>query len=220
MKRVLLAGASGMVGNLILKECLSSDEIDKVISIVRHKSDTIHPNLHEEIINDFSDYSAHQTLFENIDAAFFCIGVYTGQVPDKEFKTITVDYAVSFAKALKDNSPGANLCLLSGAGADRKEKSRTAFARYKGIAENSISKLDLNFYAFRPGYIYPVTPRKEPNVMYRISRSLYPVIKLLGSKASIKSTELAKAMFIVGMNGAKKEILENKDIIKTLSEIE
>ncbi len=209
-----------MVGNLILKECLSSDKIDKVISIVRHKSDNNHQKLQEEIITDFSDYSAHHTLFQNIDAAFFCIGVYTGQVPDKEFKTITVDYAISFANALKDNSPGANLCLLSGAGADRKEKSKTAFARYKGIAENSISKLDLSFYAFRPGYIYPVTPRKEPNMMYRISRALYPVIKLLGSNASIKSTELARAMFTVGMNGAKKEILENKDILKTLSGME
>ena len=218
MKRVLIAGASGMVGNLILEECLSSNEIDRVISLVRHKSHNNHQKLKEEIINDFSDYSAHQTLFQNIDAAFFCIGVYTGQVPDEEFRTITVDYAISFANALKDSSPAANLCLLSGAGADRKEKSKTAFARYKGIAENSISNLDLNFYTFRPGYIYPVTPRKEPNMMYRISRALYPVIKLLGSNASIKSTELARAMFTVGMNGAKKEILENKDIINILSE--
>ena len=202
-----------MVGSLILKECLDSDEVEKVISFVRKKSSHTYPKLQEKVIADFSDYSANQSLFQNIDAAFFCIGVYTGQVPDKEFKTITVDYAVSFAEALKKNSPGANLCLLSGAGADRTEKSRTAFARYKGIAENRIFGLDLNFYTFRPGYIDPVTPRIEPNLMYRISRTLYPVIRLFGSNASIKSTELAEAMFKVGMEGSEKEVLENADII-------
>ena len=205
-----------MVGSLILEECLSSQDVDKVISLVRRLGNQNHPKLQEEVVADFSDYSVHQNLFQNIDAAFFCIGVYTGQVADKEFKTITVDYAVSFAEALKKNSPSSNLCLLSGAGADRTEKSRTAFARYKGMAENQISGLDLNFYTFRPGYIYPVTPRKEPNLMYRISRALYPVIRLFGDNASIKSTELAAAMFRVGMEGAEKEILENRDIIGSL----
>ena len=213
MKRILIAGASGMVGNLILEKCLASEQVEKVISLVRHGTDRTHPKLQEEVIADFADYSAHQSLFQNIDAAFFCIGVYTGQVPDIEFKIITVDYAVTFAEALKHNSPDANLCLLSGAGADRTEKSRTAFARYKGIAENKIFALDLNFYTFRPAYIYPVTPRKEPNFMYRISRLLYPVIKLFGNNASIKSTELAIAMFKTGLDGAEKEILENRDII-------
>ncbi len=209
-----------MVGSLILEECLSSNEIEKVVSLVRRKSNKSHPKLHEVIIDDFTDYSAQQALFNNIDAAFFCIGVYTGQVPDQEFKTITVDYAVSFGEALKNNSPDANLCLLSGAGADRTEKSKTAFARYKGIAENKISKLDLNFYAFRPAYIYPVTPRKEPNILYSISRAFYPLIKLFGKNASIRSSELAAAMFKVGMIGAEKEILENRDILEILDTIE
>ena len=216
MKRVLIAGASGMVGNLILKDCLSSNKIEKVFSLARTKSSISDLKLQEEIIPDFTDFSAHQSFFKNIDASFFCIGVYTGQVPDNEFKTITVDYAVAFAQALKENSPDAKLCLLSGAGADRTEKSRTAFARYKGIAENRISELNLNFYTFRPAYIYPVTPRKEPNLMYSISRALYPLIKLLGANTSIKSTELAHAMFKVGMEGADKEILENREILELI----
>lgn len=220
MKSVLIAGASGMIGSLILKECLSSNEVENVVSLVRRKRNNSHTKLHEEIIDDFCDYSAQQALFKNIDVAFFCVGVYTGQVPDQEFKKITVDYAVSFGEALKNNSPHANLCLLSGAGADRTESSKTAFARYKGIAENSLSKLDLNFYAFRPGYIYPVTPRKEPNIWYRISRTLYPVIKLLGKNASITSSELAIAMFKVGMSGGEKEILENRDILEVLDAME
>ena len=84
------------------------------------------------------------------------------------------------------------------------------------MAENGISGLNLNFYTFRPGYIYPVTARKEPNFMYSISRALYPVIRLFGSNASIKSTELAEAMFKVGLGGTENEILENKDILRIL----
>ena len=105
-----------------------------------------------------------------------------------------------------------SLGMLSGAGADRSEKSKTSFARYKGMAENQISAMDLKFYTFRPTYIYPVAARKEPNWMYNISRKLYPIVKLFGDSASIKSTELAEAMFNVGIYGADKEILENKEI--------
>ncbi len=85
------------------------------------------------------------------------------------------------------------------------------------MAENQISKLGFNFFTFRPGYIYPVTPRKEPNWMYRLSRSLYPIIKLFGKNSSIKSTELAQEMFQVGLSGAKKEVLENVDILDCLT---
>lgn len=214
MKNIIIAGASGMIGNLIVEQCLSTSNIAQVTSLVRRKTNHQHPKLKEVLINDFTDYSAQADLFQNVDAAFFCIGVYTGQVPDDKFKAITIDYAVAFAKAIKVNSPKANFCLLSGAGADRSEKSSTSFALYKGMAENQISALDLNFYAFRPGYIYPVTPRKEPNIMYRAMRFFYPLIRLAGSNSSIKSTELATALFNVGMKGAKKQVLENKDILE------
>jgi uncharacterized protein YbjT (DUF2867 family) len=218
MKNVLIAGASGMVGNIILDHCLSSSKVGAVISLIRKKSDNTHSKLNEVIIEDFTDYDKHRDLFKNIDSAFFCIGVYTGSVSDKLFKEITVDYAVSFAKMLKDNSPDAKLCLLSGAGADRTEKSKTSFALYKGMAENQIDKLGLEFYAFRPGYIYPVEQRKEPNLMYAIMRSLYPILRLLGSNFSIQSTELGKVMLDIGLNGTDKKTLENKDLINYLEE--
>jgi len=211
--KILIAGASGMIGSLLIKQCLDSPQINEVISLVRRNSQLTHDKLTEVIIEDFENYAGYDHLFQNIDAAHFCIGVYTGQVDEALFKKITLDYAVAFAKALKKNSPLANLCLLSGAGADRTEKRRSVFGRYKGMAENQIDAMDLAFYTFRPGYIYPVTPRKEPNVIYTLTRLLYPLIKLLGEKASIKSTELASAMFNVGINGADKQILENKDIL-------
>ena len=212
-KNVIITGATGMVGSLVLEHCLNSVKITNVISLVRKSSGQKHQKLKEVVIKDFTDYSEHKELFENIDIAFFCIGVYTGQVSDELFKEITVDYAVNFAKAVKEQNPDARYCMLSGAGADRSEKSRTAFARYKGMAENAISDLGLQFYTFRPGYIYPVTPRKEPSIMYRIMRFCYPLIRLVGSGGSIKSTELAEAMFYAGLNGVSQEVLENRDIL-------
>ena len=217
MEKVIIAGASGMVGMLIQEQCLASNKISEVVSLVRKKTDNHHPKLNEKTIKDFKNLSGCKEFFLGVQTAYFCIGAYSGSVPDEMFKVITVDYAVEFAKLLKENSPNARLCFLSGAGADRKEKSRVPFAKYKGMAENQISDMKLaGFHVFRPGYIYPVSPRKEPNFMYKVSRALYPVIKLFGSNASIKSTDLAKAMFSVGLNGHDMEILENRDILNCL----
>lgn len=202
-----------MVGGLVLSNCISSSEIENITTLVRKPTSAEQDSkVTELVVHDFTSYSNTASAFKNIDVAFFCIGVYTGQVNDDLFKKITVDYAVAFCKKLEAESPGATICLLSGAGADRTEKSRTAFARYKGMAENSISKMNLKFYTFRPAYIYPVTPRQEPNLMYRVTRALYPVLKVLFKNSSIESTALAQAMVHVGIHGADKEILENVDI--------
>ncbi|MEO8238880.1 MAG: NAD(P)H-binding protein [Flavobacterium sp.] len=215
--KVIITGSSGMIGGLVLEKCIQSDKIKEIVSLVRKpsalKSET---KVKEVVIADFENYATQGALFQNVDMAFFCIGAYTGSTTDEQFEKITVNYAVAFAKELKRNSPNATLCMLSGAGADRTEKSKTSFARYKGMAENQISKLGLKFHTFRPTYIYPVTARTEPNWMYKVSRFLYPVIQLMGNNASIKSTELAEAMFNVGLFGADKEILENKDIKEQL----
>jgi uncharacterized protein YbjT (DUF2867 family) len=216
--KVIIAGSTGMIGDLILWNCIRSNEVTEIVTLDRKAKD---PNVNKKVtkvpVENFNTYDERTDLFAKVDLAFFCVGVYTGQVKDPLFKEITVDYAVHFAEMLKANSPKARLCLLSGAGADRSEKSRTAFARYKGMAENRIAKLGLDFYTFRPSYIYPVTPRKEPNLTYKAMRLFYPLIRLLGENMSIKSTELAQAMYHVGMKGAEKEILENKDIIKELN---
>ncbi len=219
--KVLIAGSTGMIGSLVMQHCLQSNKITEVRTLVRKASlNEKNEKLNETIVSDFEDYTDVSAVFENIDIAFFCIGVYTGQVPATQFEKITVNYAVAFAQALQNQATNATLCFLSGAGADRTEQSSTAFARLKGMAENKIAKTGLTFYAFRPAYIYPVTPRQEPNLLYRVSRLCYPIIKLFGKNASIKSTELAKAMFTVGLNGTDKEILENRDIIQQLQSVE
>jgi len=215
--KAIITGATGMVGGIVLKQCLESNEIKEVISISRRSTGIQHPKLKEVIHKDFNNYEGQEAVFQNVDVAYFCIGVYTGTVADDVFKEITVDYTKSFADKLKAHSPTAKFSFLSGSGADPKEKSRVSFAKYKGMAENYLIAQNFGeLYIFRPGYIYPVEKRKEPNAMYRVSRSLYPLLKLFGKNASIKSTELGEAMYLAGVKGANQSIFENKEILNFL----
>lgn len=163
-------------------------------------------------------YQPDAADFQAVDAAMFCIGVYTGAVSREEFRRITVDLPMAFARNLHQYSPQAIFCLLSGAGADRTEQSRFMFAKDKGAVENQLSALGFGaFHTFRPGYIYPVTSREEPNWSYRIFRVLYPLVRLMGPNSSIRSTELAQGMYQVAVEGAAaEEILENRDILALL----
>jgi len=215
MKRIIITGATGMIGGIVLRECLNSNEVKSVTSLVRKSSGFSHPKLTEIVHQDFVDLSSVSQYFRNQDVAYYCLGVYTGQVPDDEFKKITVDYTRIFADLVYQNNPKITFCFLSGAGADPKEESKMSFARYKGMAENYlISKASGPLYLLRPAYIYPVEPRDEPNFSYRLMRKLYPLLKLVYPSGAITSEELAGAIFNLGFseNGSGVTILENKEI--------
>ncbi len=217
-KQAVLLGATGMVGNIVLKHLLQSDDIDRVITIGRRPTEIQHDKLVEHKHADFMDFSSFQSELAECDVAYFCIGVYTGAVNDSLFKKITFDFSVAFGDAYKAANPKGTVCFLSGAGADQSEKSKVAFAKYKGMAENHLIGLDfLHLNIFRPGYIYPSERREEPNLMYRVSRSLYPLLKLFGPKYSITSNDLGEAMFLSGLYPSTETVLENADILEHLS---
>jgi uncharacterized protein YbjT (DUF2867 family) len=149
------------------------------------------------------------------DAAVFCLGTYTGAVSDSDLRKITADYTVEFARVLRGSSPGAAFSFLSGNGADPTGKSRMAFARYKGEAEKALLAAGFpRLYIFRPAYIYPVEPRKEPNFSYRLLRSVYPVFRVLFPNQVIRADDLARAMVnvVLGSDSRPSVIFENKDI--------
>jgi len=215
-KRVIITGATGMVGGCALRICLENPDVSLVTVMGRNRTGINHTKLHEVVVEDFTNYSALEDTLENHDVALFCLGAYTGAVPDDLFREITIDYTIAFAKALHKASPQAAFCFLSGQGADQTERSRMAFARYKGAAEKTL--LDTGFprvHIFRPGYIYPVTPRKESNLMYTVSRFLYPLLRRIYPNIGIPSENLAAAMVRAGLYGTGDNqipILENKDI--------
>jgi uncharacterized protein YbjT (DUF2867 family) len=215
-KRLVLVGASGMVGGYALRHALDHPAVGHVTAIGRSKLGTSHPKLDEVLHRDFADCSALKQALSGQDAAVFCLGTYTGAVSDAELRKITVDYTIEFARVLRDSSPGAAFSFLSGSGADQTGRSRMAFARYKGEAENALLAAGFpHVYLFRPAYIYPVEPRKEPNLSYRLLRAIYPAFRVLFPNQVIRADDLARAMVDIVVRGTGKPgglVLENRDI--------
>jgi uncharacterized protein YbjT (DUF2867 family) len=215
-RRLVIVGATGMVGGYALCYALDHPAVGRVTAIGRRKLGLSHPKLAEVLHRDFADCSALAEALSGQDAAVFCLGTYTGAVPDAELRTITVDYTIEFARVLLSSSPDAAFSFLSGSGADPTGRSRMAFARYKGEAEKSLLAAGFpRVYIFRPAYIYPVEPRKEPNFSYRLLRVIYPAFRVLFPNQVIPADDLARAMVDVAVRETGKPgglILENRDI--------
>jgi uncharacterized protein YbjT (DUF2867 family) len=214
--RLAIVGATGMVGGYALRYALENPTVGRVTAIGRKKVGISHPKLKDVLHRDFADCSALAETLSGQDAAIFCLGAYTGAVSDAELRTITVDYTIEFARVLRSSSPDAAFSFLSGNGADPTGRSRVPFARYKGEAEKAILAAGFpRVYIFRPAYIYPVEPRKEPNFSYRLLRAIYPVFRALFPNQVIRVDDLARAMVDVAPRGTDERggvVFENRDI--------
>ena len=215
-KRLVIVGATGLVGGYALRSALDHPAVGTVTAIGRKPTGLSHPKLNEVLHQDFADCSALAGALSGQDAAIFCLGVYTGSVPDADLRRITVDYTVEFARELRAGSPNAAFAFLSGGGADPTGRSRMAFARYKGEAENALAAAGFpRVYMFRPAYIYPVQPRREPNLSYRLLRAIYPAFRVLFPNQVIRADDLARTMVDVAVRGTgngRTILLENRDI--------
>jgi uncharacterized protein YbjT (DUF2867 family) len=214
--RLVIVGATGMVGGYALRYALENPTVGRVTAIGRKKVGISHPKLKEVLHRDFADCSALAETLSGQDAAIFCLGAYTGAVSDAELRTITVDYTIEFARVLRGSSPDAAFSFLSGSGADPTGRSRVPFARYKGEAEKALLAAGFpQVYIFRPAYIYPVEPRKEPNFSYRLMRAIYPVFRALFPNHVIRADDLARAMVSVALRDTEERgglVFENRDI--------
>jgi uncharacterized protein YbjT (DUF2867 family) len=221
--RLVIIGATGMVGGYALRCALENAAVGRVTAIVRRKLGISHPKLKEVLHRDFADCSALSEALSGQDAAVFCLGAYTGAVTDAELRTITVDYTIEFVRVLHASSPGAAFSFLSGSGADSTGRSRIPFARYKGEAEKALLAAGFpRVYLFRPAYIYPVEPRKEPNFSYRLMRGIYPAFRILFPSQVIRADELARAMVHVVVQGTGERaglVFENRDILAMVKSI-
>jgi uncharacterized protein YbjT (DUF2867 family) len=187
-----------------------------VTAIGRRKLGISHAKLKEDVHGDFADCSALAETLSGQNAVVFCLGTYTGAVSDAELRTITVDYTIEFARVFRLSSPDAAFSFLSGNGADPTGRSRLAFAGYKGAAEKALLAEGFpRVYIFRPAYIYPVEPRKEPNFSYRLMRAIYPAFRVLFPNQMIRADDLARAMVGVAVQGAENRqslVFENRGI--------
>ena len=215
MKRVVIVGASGMVGGYALRYALQNPIVEQVVSVGRKPFGISHPKLSEVLHADFADCSALGQALSGLQAAVFCLGTYTGAVSATEMRKITVDYALS-SRAFFGSSPEATFAFLSGNGSDPTGRSRIAFARDKGAAENGLRAAGFpRLYLLRPSYVYPVEPRKEPTLSYRLLRTVYPAFRILFPGLSIRSDDLGRVMVDLSIQDTaqpESHVLENRDI--------
>jgi uncharacterized protein YbjT (DUF2867 family) len=219
---VLIFGATGMVGQGALRECLLDPEVTTVRTIGRSPSGVQHQKLRDIVHQDLLDYSAIEADLSNFDACFFCLGVASSGMTEEAYTRVTYGITIAAAGTLSRLNPDMTFIFVSGAGADSSEKGATMWARVKGKAENAVLRLPFKAsYVFRPAAIQPFHGIKSRTALYRVLYSITgPLIPLLRSifPGFVTTTEeLGRAMILVARNGAPKRILESRDIVEIVA---
>lgn len=215
--KVILFGATGMVGQGVLRECLLAGDVDSVLAIGRTATGQQHAKLQEIVRSDLFDLSPIEARLSSFDACFFCLGVSAAGMSEQDYRRVTYELTTSVAKILVCLNPGMAFTYVSGAGTDSTERSRMMWARVKGKTENDLMKMPFRAaYMFRPGYIQPLhgirTKTKWYGVLYAVMGPLYPLWKRLLPKYVTTTECVGRAMLNVVRNGASKRFLENRDI--------
>jgi len=214
--KVIITGATGMVGEGVLYECLQHPEVEKVLVITRKPSGYSHPKLTEIIHNDFSDISSLSDRLSDYNACYFCLGVTSLGKNEQEYTKLTYTLTLNFATTLASLNPTMTFCYISGAGTDSTEKGRTMWARVKGKTENDLMKLPFKkVYNFRPGGILPFLPLKPTQTyykMYKYTRWILSFMKVFTPGYVITLKELAAAMINISLTGYSKNIVEMNDM--------
>jgi uncharacterized protein YbjT (DUF2867 family) len=215
--RVILFGATGMVGQGVLRECLLDPEVTTVTSVVRRSGGQPHPKLRELVHSDFHDFTSVERELAGVDACFFALGISSVGLTEDAYRKTTVDITRAAGTALARVNPGMTFVFVSGAGADSTEKGATMWARVKGEAENVVLRLPIKAsYVFRPGIIRPLHGIKSRTAAYRIGYTIAtPLMALLVSalpKFATTTEQIGRAMLAVAKHGFPKRVLETADI--------
>lgn len=215
--KVILFGATGMVGQGVLRECLRDPQVERILTVGRSSTGASDPKLQELVLKDLYDYSGVEPKLAGYDACFFCLGVSSAGMSEADYRRVTYDLTLAAATVLARLNPEMTFTYVSGQGTDGSEKGRIMWARVKGATENALLKLPFRAtYLFRPGIIRPLHGVRSKTALYQTFYTLLgPLLGLLASLSpdSLTSTEqLGKAMLKVARDGAPKRFLENPDI--------
>jgi uncharacterized protein YbjT (DUF2867 family) len=216
--KVILYGATGMVGQGVLRECLLDPTVDLVLSIGRSSTGTGHPKFREIIHLDLMQYSAIETQLAGFDACFFCLGVSSAGMNREEYERITYGYTLAAAETLVRLNPQMTFIYVSGAGTDSSERGWSNWARVKGRTENALLRLPFKAaYMFRPGFIEPKNDIQSKTFSYRLfytlTRPVMPLLRLTFPNFILTTEQLGRAMIAVAKDGAPQRILESRDIL-------
>lgn len=211
----IITGATGMVGEGVLHECLHHPDVEQVLVINRKPGSITHAKLRELIHSDFFDLTPIQDELTGYNACFFCLGVSSVGMSDAEYSRLTYDLTINAAQLLAKLNPDMTFCYVSGAGTDSSGQGLTAWARVKGATENALLQLPFKqAYMFRPGFLLPTKGLKNAKGYYAFMSWLYPIGRRLYPAGFSTLRQLGKAMINSVMVGYEKPILEVKDIVR------
>ena len=214
--KVILFGASGMVGQGVLRECLADPGVTEIVAMVRAPLGVADARLRTVVHEDFGDYSNVKGAFAGADACFFCLGVSSAGMSEPRYSRITYDYTMAAAYALVTVNPGMTFIYVTGKGTDSTEQGRAMWARVKGRTENALLKLPLGAYMFRPGIIQPLHGIRPKSVVYRafytLAAPLIGPIRRLWPGSIVTTEQVGRAMIRVAREGYPTHILEAADI--------
>jgi len=209
--KVIVTGATGMVGEGVLLECLANPAVEAVLAVARKTCGHTHPKLTECLVPDFRELGAVEPELAGYDACFYCAGVSSVGMGEAEYTVVTYDTPLAFATTLARLNPGMVMVHVSGAHTDGTERGKVMWARVKGRAENALMKLGFRgVYNFRPGLMKPVPGQKNLKRSYRLMLPLVPVMGLFFRALTL--SDVGKAMIRCVRSGAPKNVLEVPDI--------
>lgn len=213
--KAILTGATGMVGEGVLHECLQQDDIEEVLVVTRKPSGVSHPKLKEIIHADFFNLLPIKDQLRGYNACFFCLGVSSIGMKEPEYYRLTYTLTMHMAEILSQLNPDMTFCYISGASTDSTEKGRLMWARVKGKTENDLMKLPFKkVYAFRPGFMRPTKGLKNALSFYKYINWLYPALRKLFPKSVSTLQEVGLAMINAVRKQPEKKIMEVSDIVQ------
>ncbi|PGZ97947.1 epimerase [Bacillus pseudomycoides] len=215
--KIIIFGATGMVGQSVLRESLLNSEVQEIVTIGRKRTNQRHEKLQEIELGNVADLSSIEHKIIGFDACFFCLGISSQGMKEDEYTRVTYDLTLSAAKTLAKLNPKMTFIYVSGSGTDSTEEGRVMWARVKGRTENDLLRLPFKAsYMFRPGLIIPMhgvkSKTKLYQVMYVIMKPLYPLLKK--SSSVITSEQLGRAMIQVAKDGHSHPIIESSELKK------
>jgi hypothetical protein len=212
--KAIITGSTGMVGEGVLQECLSHQDVEEILVINRRPCGVTNPKLTEIIHPDFFDISPVADKLKGYNACFFCLGVSSVGMSEEHYYNLTYTLTLDFARLVAVQNPDMTFCYVSGAGTDSSEKGRMNWARVKGKTENDLMKLSFKkVFACRPGFMLPAKGAKNVPGYFKVFRFLYPVLQPVFPNFVSTLQEVALAMINSVIYGYEKNILEVKDLV-------
>jgi uncharacterized protein YbjT (DUF2867 family) len=216
--RILLFGATGMIGQGVLKECLTDPRVNAVLSIGRNPLGETHPKLKEIVHGDLTNYAAIEEQLRGADACFFCLGTTSAGKSEAEYTKITYDVTVAIATTLAKLNPTSTFIYVSAEGADSSETSKIMWARVRGRTENAVLKLPFKGYVFRPGFVQPLDGIQSRTTAYRLFyKALWPLLPAMRAllPGSVSTTKIiGLAMIGVAHKGFGQKLLRTPDFAR------